>query len=378
VVAVTDIADFFPRLYHHPLENIILSVGEGPESRVTDVARVLVGKFLFHVGGGVSYGLPIGPYASSVLAEAALIDVDAALVDRGIRFVRWFDDYTIFAADESEAQRAIAFLGEWLHRHHGLTLSTAKTKLFASKSFLRGLERDFEHRVREHSEQLAFMATQVTYDGEELEIPLKWTDFDEGESMNLAAMLEEALSGAKKAIDYEFAQFILNRLAAIDPFTFPADRAITLVNVVLANLGTLMPIMRHVARFLVSLEQIPATDKLRIGNELVAFLRRPDPPSEFAAMWLLHVFASHSDWNHAAALRQIYTASGSSIVKRYAALALAKNGTRREALSTKEDLVGAKPLLRTAILAASRKLGADERKFWRRKHVISDPLEKLI
>ena len=59
---------------------------------------------------GKSYGLPIGPLASSILAEAILIDVDAALIDQGFDFVRWFDDYTFFARDDTEAQRALFWL----------------------------------------------------------------------------------------------------------------------------------------------------------------------------------------------------------------------------------------------------------------------------
>ena len=126
-VAVTNVADFFPRIYQHRLANIIRSLATS--TRVADVARVLVDKFLLNIAGGDSYGLPVGPLASSVLAEAVLIDVDAALGDAGFDFVRWFDDYTFFCRNDAEAQQALFFLGQWLHQNHGLTLQPAKTKI---------------------------------------------------------------------------------------------------------------------------------------------------------------------------------------------------------------------------------------------------------
>jgi hypothetical protein len=95
-------------------------------------------------------------------------------------------------------------------------------------------------------------------------------------------------------------------------------------------------------------------------------------------MWILHVFASSDEWNHVQALRQIYESARSPVVKRYAALALAKNGTRSHVLSTRSDLAGAKPLVRAAILRAWHRAGADERGHWKKHNVVADPLEKAI
>ena len=94
IVAVADIADFYSRIYQHRLENVIEASARSP--RGEDVARVLVRKFLSKISGNNSYGIPIGPFASRVLAEAVLIDVDAALLSDGADFIRWVDDYTIF------------------------------------------------------------------------------------------------------------------------------------------------------------------------------------------------------------------------------------------------------------------------------------------
>ena len=52
-------------------------------------------KFIGSVMGSDSYGIPIGPYASRLLAEALLIDVDASLEAQHVDFVRWVDDYNV-------------------------------------------------------------------------------------------------------------------------------------------------------------------------------------------------------------------------------------------------------------------------------------------
>ena len=76
---------------------------------------------------GNSYGIPVGPPASRLLAEAVLIDVDSALMSYSIDFLRFVDDYVIFARTPEDAEFGIRMLGETLFLHHGLTLQTAKT-----------------------------------------------------------------------------------------------------------------------------------------------------------------------------------------------------------------------------------------------------------
>ena len=100
-VAVADIADFYQRIYQHRLENVIQSVAT--TQRVRDVARVLVKKLIASIMGRDSYGIPVGPYASRLLAEALLIDVDSSLQAKKIDFIRWVDDFSFFCKTEYEA-----------------------------------------------------------------------------------------------------------------------------------------------------------------------------------------------------------------------------------------------------------------------------------
>jgi hypothetical protein len=73
-------------------------------------------------------GLPVGPTASYLLAEAALLDVDRRLQDDGVDFVRYVDDYSLFAPDMAAARRSLDCLIGSLAAA-GLSLNGAKTSI---------------------------------------------------------------------------------------------------------------------------------------------------------------------------------------------------------------------------------------------------------
>lgn len=86
----------------------------------------------------------------------------------------------------------------------------------------------------------------------------------------------------------------------------------------------------------------------------------------------------HQDGSRRAKLVRLYERSTSVVVKRYAALAIATCGSRAEALAIRDDLPSVSGWLRLAIVAASGKLGEDERKYWRRANPGGDVVEQLL
>lgn len=73
-------------------------------------------------------GLPVGPPASSVLANAVLARVDRCLT--GIPFLRWVDDYVVFARDTEQASVALRSLRVALD-NVGLAMAPEKTSIGA-------------------------------------------------------------------------------------------------------------------------------------------------------------------------------------------------------------------------------------------------------
>lgn len=127
-VVLTDIANFYPRIYHHRLENQLTRL-----PRPSDVPKRimrLLGAFSKHA----SYGLPVGGPASRILSELALNSVDRLLRANRIRFCRYSDDYTIFCKSRSEAYENLVLLAEKLF-NEGLVLQKNKTRIMPSDEF---------------------------------------------------------------------------------------------------------------------------------------------------------------------------------------------------------------------------------------------------
>jgi hypothetical protein len=127
-VVVTDIADFYPRIYHHRIDNALRrlpNVGNVPK-KIMDL--------LFSFSKNVSYGLPVGGPASRILAELALVTTDLQLSRRNIKFCRYADDYSIFCNSKSDAYKVLVLLSEKLH-NEGLSLQKKKTKIVTTEEF---------------------------------------------------------------------------------------------------------------------------------------------------------------------------------------------------------------------------------------------------
>jgi hypothetical protein len=124
-----DIADFYPRVYHHRLENALKKVTKHSEV-IHQIKYILNG-----LAGGVSYGLPIGGPAARLLSELLLNRTDRLLASKGIPFCRFVDDYHIFADSKEEIYSHLIYLSEALLNNEGLTVQRQKTRIMSSAEF---------------------------------------------------------------------------------------------------------------------------------------------------------------------------------------------------------------------------------------------------
>jgi len=129
-VLTADIADFYNHIYHHRVNNFLQSAGV-PIERTKNIE-----SFLSQLSAKHSRGVPVGPFPSIALAEATLDDVDKFLLSRGITYVRYVDDFRIFTKHKSDAILASHDLTEYLYTAHRLALASAKTGLYAVKTFI--------------------------------------------------------------------------------------------------------------------------------------------------------------------------------------------------------------------------------------------------
>ena len=375
-VAIADIADFYARIYQHRLENVIESVATS--QRVRDVARVLVKKLICNLMGKDSYGIPVGPYASRLLAEALLIDVDTQLKTSGVDFVRWVDDFTIFTKSEYEAQSILFTLGEWLYIRHGLTLQSAKTRILTIAGYKQVhlvthddilTDRDAVIQMFRDAGDDYGNAEEPTE--EEIQETLQALHGHDVVGLLRASMQDTSL------VDYQAVTYALTKLPRIPGA--PADLKRDVLALVINNAELLYPVAEHVATYVLSFDDLSESERKKIAKKLLKPLqskRRPPPP--YYAMWILHIFASSPNWNHANEIMKLFSESSSEVIKRSCALVIHQSGTRAQAVVMKDSYATAAPMLKLGILCATHKLGADERKHWKIVQGVSGVVEKQV
>ena len=122
-IALTDVRRCYASIAPSTVARALADLGIGTAA---DIAAFLAR--LERAGGR---GLPVGPEASAVVANAVLARTDDALSAAGIRHLRWVDDVVIAANDAGDARRALGVLAAAV-AELGLRLNAAKTRVVAS------------------------------------------------------------------------------------------------------------------------------------------------------------------------------------------------------------------------------------------------------
>lgn len=135
-----DIERCFERVPHDPLiARIGAAIGDGPLGR-------LIALWL-ETAAPTGRGLPQGSPLSPLLANLYLDTVDDAIARRGVRLVRFADDFVLLTRDRERAEAALGRIAEELARH-GLGLHPDKTRIvsfdrgfrFLGRLFVRSLD----------------------------------------------------------------------------------------------------------------------------------------------------------------------------------------------------------------------------------------------
>lgn len=141
---VTDIANFFDRIGNHSLENHLLDIGCNKQN-VTLLREMLY----FWSGDRRSYGVPVGSDASRIISEAVLVDIDRKLKESDIVFVRYVDDYRLFAKTRAGAYKALQILTTLL-ADEGLTINGKKTFIYEILDDEETIENEEKTKHAEH------------------------------------------------------------------------------------------------------------------------------------------------------------------------------------------------------------------------------------
>jgi hypothetical protein len=383
-VATLDIADYFPRLYQHrvrgALEAAISTTREKEAVRVLDKLVSNLSK------GGISYGIPIGPYASRNLGEAVLIDVDAALHNAGIDFVRWLDDFTIFARTQDDAQEAIYYITSWLHSHHGLSPNQSKTRIYAKSVFLIDVWKSYDEEHRHFREAVRQVRGSFGYDDDDSDDSNEYGDFPEqdddddvGGEIDEAAAVRLTFQSAL-TIDaepkYGLIRFILERVI----FQSGMDSGrVAIIEEAMKEVWRLRPVFESLAK---SLARATELEDHQVERFLRAFLKRLQSETLFVAgqtlAWVCWLAGQRKLVGLASEIRKLAENSPDNCVVKEALIALGSIGSRNDVIQLK-DRRGALPnSCVPALIYATRALGKDERDHWQKHPPMKDFYEKMI
>jgi hypothetical protein len=369
-VVVTDISDFYPRIYQHRLESALSKALPALPFHVKAFINLLKGWYQ-----KVSYGIPIGNTPSRLLAEIAIDDVDRMLLAEGIVFARYVDDYRIFCKSRQEAYKCLVRLANGLYASDGLTLQAQKTKILTSQEFV--------EQVLETAAQRELHGLLDGFEGilQELGIDNPYEDIDyfqlapeirqKIDGLNLESLLHQQLG--RDEIDIPMTRFLINRLGQIKR-SEPLDALLAAID----NLHPVLPeIIRYVAEIGGGLSE---SRRQHIGDLLLSKLTDSVLGNlDFNKMQIMALFAGSNQWGNAENLAGYYGAGSGSFFQRTLLLALGKNGQDYWLREKRVSLDQMPPWERRAFLYAASCLQKDERTHWYNAVLKSrDELEKYI
>lgn len=360
-VLAVDISDFYPRVYHHRIDNALgqATLNKGAATRTMEILKKLS-------IGGVSYGLPIGGNAARLLAELVLNRTDRLLATEDVPFCRFVDDYYLFSDSEQELRRSLVYLSEILLRHEGLSLQRNKTRIMTSEEFVHtspaALPATAESESEAHAKE--FLRIRLLYDPYS---PTADEDFDrlrdQLDKFDIVGMLARELR--KSRVDEVLVRQLIKSIRYLTPRIKEAA-----VESLIKNLEVLYPLFPTVALVIRALlDEISIELKEKIFETLRAYIRSGSyvlsvPANvSFALRVLVYDPSEESD----TLFIRLYNLPRTSVLlKRDLILCLARRGVDYWLADRIRDYSNLAPWEKRALIPASYVLG-DEGRHWRQR-----------
>lgn len=366
-ILAVDIADYYNQIYHHVIENQLI------ESGFPNAATKWTLRMLEKVSAKVSRGIPVGPHAAHMLAEASLIPIDNSLAARGVRFCRFVDDIVVFVKDQNAARTALFQLAETLDKQQRLQLQKSKTKIFEPAEFQNHVRSMLEDRPINDLESLLLGIIKKYSRGD----PYRIVYLNDISADDLAAFSQEAIEKILEEYlnaeppDYVRLRWFLRRLSQVG---HPAA-----ISYCIRNMGRMAPATSEICRYLISVGDRGAQlDWTRIGGDLLSLLQdKVIQSAEYFQLSILSLFGRNTQLNHLAALLDAYK-SASPFARRKIIITAAAAHCGDWLRELKEEFTSMDPWTRRAFLCAARELPAEERKFFLKFDAAKSPLETLI
>ena len=365
-VLVCDISDFYNQIYHHAIENQLIACG------LPNQATKWIIGLLESTTAGVSRGVPIGPHAAHLIAEASLIPIDNSMAASGLEFVRYADDIVIFSRSDREARQALGRLAQILDKQQRLTLQRHKTRFFRPDVFEQHCRSMIEDRPI-NNEEANILRLVRKYSGGNPYATISYNhisaeDWGQFSHELVRKIIEEYIEAEE--VDFIRLRWFYRRLAQIG---HPGA-----IDVTLENLEVLTPCFASICAYLSSLQSIDAEQWLGIGSRLLGLLETDQiRESEYFRLSILGLFSRNAELNHFASLSRAYSGSDPS-AKREILLAAKTSGAVDWIRELKENFGAMDPWQKLAFLFCCADLPSDERKYFINRWSFDRPFEAVL
>lgn len=370
-IVIADVADFFPRLYTHRVDNALdraLGIGHSHAKALKDL--------ISHWAGAYSYGIPVGSAASRLIAEVTIADVDQLLLSEGLKYLRFSDDFRFFCTSEADAYRTLTLVAKYLFENHGLTLQQHKTKIVSVDEFRAVYLRENDKRELDTlSERFYELLEEIGIEDLYDDVDVDSLDADQQNaiaSLNLEGILEEQLATSEP--DLSLLRFVLRRLGQLS-----SDAGVDLV---FENFEKFVPVIRQAIEYLLKLNTLSPSQKKALGEQVLEIYQDPEstaPLLEYSRMYLLRPFAVAKDWNSEDEYVRLFNDAVDEFSRRELLLAMGRSKKDFWFRSRKQSLGEMAPWLRRAFIYGASCLPADEYKHWIRGiDGQLDPLERAV
>jgi hypothetical protein len=352
-VVITDISEFYRRIYHHRVENSLERVCT---TNVPDKIIKLLSKFSM----GTSYGVPVGGPAARIIAEMTLDQIDHLLLARGISFCRFVDDFHIFSESEQDAYKAIQVLSELLILNQGLNLQKSKTRILPSSEFINTFPEHLKPNSTPRTDRDRLFSLALNYDPyspnaeedyEALKLSLEEIDF--------LSLLNEELS--KSQVHAPTIAKLIKSLRV----TGGKVRSQAIATL-MSNINILYPVLSQLLIVVYGIRNALTPEEYKIICENLinlimvnSYLMELDVHKCYA----VRILAQHQDYRVDAIFTK-WLKDGSPLVKRDVIIGFVARGGWYHLSDFKTRVAGETPWVRRAMIVASYGLG-DEGRHWR-------------
>lgn len=354
-VVVTDVSEFYRRLYHHRIENALEQI---INTNIPD--RIM--KILTIFSRGSSYGLPIGGPAARIISELVINQVDHLLVSKRIRNCRFADDFHIFTDSEEDSYRAIQSLSEILILNQGLTLQKSKTRIIPSAEFIANFPRHLLPGTEPETDRERLFSMSLNYD------PYSPTADDDYESLKKSLGQIDFLGLLNDEIQKSqiHAPTVLKLIKALR--ITQGKVRLDAIKTIFDSIGILYPVFSHLMIVIDGIKEDLTLEELSVIHEKLIELAEANSHIlglDVHRSFAVRVLRKLND-HRVNAIFSSWFENGSQFLKRDVIIAHVCNNNWLQLSDIKNRMTGDSPWVRRAMIVASYVL-RDEGRHWRDK-----------